>query len=168
VTRWAAAAVVGALLVTGCARERTVAGRPAPTFTLPDVREGRPDVDLAALTGTPVVLNFFAAWCDPCRRELPLLARTAQRLEGKVAFVGVDVQDSRSRATDLLAETGVTYPAAYDPRAAVAAGYKVYARLPATFFIDAEGRIQDQALGEIDAERLAKGLATIGIETAGS
>ena len=120
-------------------------------------------VDLGALEGKPVVLNFFAAWCDPCRRELPLLVREASRLEDKVAFVGVDVQDSRSRATDLLAEAGVRYPAAYDPKAAVAAGYKVYARLPATFFIDADGRIVDQALGEMNRARLRAGLAALGV-----
>jgi cytochrome c biogenesis protein CcmG/thiol:disulfide interchange protein DsbE len=163
VRRAAAFVLLAAVLATGCARERSVAGKPAPTFTLPDVREGRPQVDLAALEGTPVVLNFFAAWCAPCRKEMPLLAAEATRLGDEVAFVGVDVQDSRSRATDLLAETGVEYPAAYDPRATVAAGYKVYARLPATFFIDARGRIVDQALGEINRDRLRAGLRALGV-----
>jgi cytochrome c biogenesis protein CcmG/thiol:disulfide interchange protein DsbE len=163
VRRAAAFVLIAAVIATGCARERSVAGKPAPTFDLPDVREGRPRVDLAALEGTPVVLNFFAAWCDPCRRELPLLVREAARLDDKVVFVGVDVQDSRSRAKDLLTETGVEYPAAYDPKATVAAGFRVYARLPATFFIDARGRIVDQALGEMNQARLREGLAALGV-----
>jgi cytochrome c biogenesis protein CcmG/thiol:disulfide interchange protein DsbE len=163
VRRLGACALLAALVVTGCARERSSEGRLAPTFTLPDVRKDRPVVALASYEGTPVVLNFFAAWCDPCRKEMPMLAEEAERQQGEVAFVGVDVQDSRSRATDLLAETGVEYPAAYDPKAAVAAGYKVYARLPATFFIDAEGRIVDEALGELSRARLRQGLRALGV-----
>ena len=153
--RWAAAAaLLATLVISGCARERTVEGRLAPTFRLPDVRDDRPAVDLAALEGRPVVLNFLAAWCDPCRRELPLLVAASKDRRDEVAFVGVDVQDSRSRATDLLAETGVAFPVAYDPKAAVAGAYGVYARLPATFFIDGRGRVVEQVLGEIGQERL--------------
>jgi cytochrome c biogenesis protein CcmG/thiol:disulfide interchange protein DsbE len=150
------AAAMAAAVLTACSSGSEPA-RLAPTFTVEDVRAGRSEVSLAALTRTPVVLNFFAAWCVPCRKELPLLQRVSAQEKDRVAFVGVDVKDSRTRATDLLAETGVTYAAGYDPQGAVAEGFRVQA-MPTTFFIRADGHIADQVFGELSAARLRKGL----------
>jgi cytochrome c biogenesis protein CcmG/thiol:disulfide interchange protein DsbE len=148
-------AALAAVVLTACGGSE--AARLAPTFSVEEVRTGRPAVALKALTGTPVVLNFFAAWCVPCRKELPLLQRVSQEEGDRVAFVGVDVKDSRTRATDLLEETGVTYPAGYDPQGAVANGFRVQA-MPTTFFIRADGHIADQVFGELSAGRLREGL----------
>ena len=70
----------------------------AKTFTLEDVRAGRPPVALEALRGKPVVLNFFASWCGPCIREMPALQAMAERYKGKVHFVGVTFNDRREAA----------------------------------------------------------------------
>jgi thiol-disulfide isomerase/thioredoxin len=67
-------------------------GRVAAPFTLPELRADRADVALAAAPGQPTVVNFFAAWCEPCQRELPALRDAAAANPG-VAFVGVDHQD---------------------------------------------------------------------------
>ncbi|MEY2478652.1 MAG: cytochrome c biosis protein CcmG, thiol:disulfide interchange protein DsbE [Actinomycetota bacterium] len=130
-------------------------GRLAPSLSAEDVREGRPVVALTE--GRPAVVNFFAAWCVPCKKELPLLVSAERRLRDEVAFVGVDVKDSRTRATDLLEEFDVTYPAAYDPQGEIAAGFRVQA-MPTTFFLRPDGRIADQVFGELTAKRLAQAL----------
>jgi len=70
------------------------------------VDEGVPALQdrLAKLRGYPVVVNQWASWCPPCRAEIPLFQKAAQQYQGKVAFLGIDMQDSRGRAEDLLSE----------------------------------------------------------------
>jgi thiol-disulfide isomerase/thioredoxin len=126
--------------------------RPVVPFTLPELRTDRPDVVLAAAPGRPTVVNFFAAWCEPCKRELPAL-RDAATAHPEVGFLGVDHQDSREDAIEMLDRLGVTYPAAYDPRGDVAASFFVRG-LPATAFIDRDGRIVDFHQGELSAAEL--------------
>jgi thiol-disulfide isomerase/thioredoxin len=133
-------------------------GRLAPSLSAEDVREGRPAVELPE--GKPAVVNFFAAWCVPCKKELPLLVAAERRLRNEVAFIGVDVKDSRTRATDLLEEFDVSYPAAYDPQGEIAAGFRVQA-MPTTFFLRPDGRIADQVFGELSAKRLAQALGRL-------
>jgi thiol-disulfide isomerase/thioredoxin len=132
------------------------AARPAPTFTLPELREDRGQVALTAAPAKPTVVNFFAAWCEPCKRELPAL-QSAAAAHPDVAFLGVDHQDSRLDAIELLDAYGVTYPAGYDPRGDIAAKYAVRG-LPATAFIDTDGRIVDFHQGELSAAELQQRL----------
>ena len=132
-------------------------GRRAPEVSAPEVREDRPDVSPAVAEGKPAVVNFLAAWCVPCRKELPLLVRAHAERGQAIAFLGVDVKDSRTRATDLLSEFGVEFPVAYDPQGQIAEGFRVQA-MPTTFFLDADGRIVDQVFGELSADRLDEGL----------
>jgi cytochrome c biogenesis protein CcmG/thiol:disulfide interchange protein DsbE len=127
--------------------------RPAPAFDLPEVRGGGGRVRLADFRGRPVVLNFFAAWCGPCKREMPAFARLSRELAGRVAFVGVNHQDSRRLARRLLAETGVTYPAGYDPDGTTAVAYRIVG-MPTTVFIAPDGRLLASHAGEISAEDL--------------
>ena len=131
-------------------------GRMAASFTLPELRADRGEVVLAAAPGRPTVVNFFAAWCEPCKRELPAL-REAAAANPDVAFVGVDHQDSRVDAIELLDRYGVTYPAGYDPRGDVAAKYFVRG-LPATVFIGSDGRVVDFRQGELSADELRERL----------
>jgi thiol-disulfide isomerase/thioredoxin len=157
----AAAVAVAALLerdrsATGAGPAAVAAdpGQAAP-FTLPSLRSPG-EVSLAAAPGKPTVVNFFAAWCEPCRQELPAL-RTAARDNPGVAFLGVDHQDSRLDAVELLDAYGVTYPAGYDPRGDIAAKYAVRG-LPATAFVSADGRIIDFHQGELSAKELRERL----------
>ena len=148
--------LVGVLTATGTdlpSQERLV------PFTLEEVREGHDPVSLAELRGRPVVINFFAAWCIPCREELPLLEATHQRLGDRVRFVGIDTRDSRSQAQDLLRETGVTFPAGYDPKGVLVDRYRLGRGLPATLFLDADGVLVEQVLGQLDRERLDAAIA---------
>jgi cytochrome c biogenesis protein CcmG/thiol:disulfide interchange protein DsbE len=105
-------------------------------------------VTLAEHRGKPVVLNFWASWCAPCVKEMPLLERTHQRLGGEVQFLGVDGNDSRRLAIDLMAKTQVSYPSGYDPKDAVFREYRLRGR-PTTVFIDAAGTIKGVHAGEL-------------------
>lgn len=127
--------------------------QPAPAFSLPDVRGGARPVALAQRAGRPVVLNFFASWCVPCRDELPVLERASRREGGRVTFIGVAVADKASEATGLLDEAGVTYPAGADPGKAVAGSYRLRG-MPTTVFIGSDGRIRGRAEGPLTAARL--------------
>lgn len=135
-----------------------LAGSVAPRFSVDDVRSRGTAVSLP--TGTPVVVNFFASWCVPCREELPLLERASRRSAGAVAFVGVDVNDSRSRAAELLDETGVTFPSGYDPDRVVATDYRLRG-MPTTVFVGADGRVADVAHGRLSAADLDRRLARL-------
>ena len=142
------------MLLTVTATDREPTSERLVPFTLEEVRDGRNPVALAELRGRPVVLNFFAAWCVPCREELPLLEATHKRLGDRVAFVGIDTRDSRSQARDLLAETGVTFPAGYDPKGVLVERYGLGRGLPATLFLDAHGVLVERILGQVDQARL--------------
>jgi thiol-disulfide isomerase/thioredoxin len=131
-------------------------GRVAAPFTLPELRADRGQVGLAAAPGKPTVVNFFANWCAPCKRELPAM-RDAAAAHPEVAFLGVDHQDSREDAIELLDRFGVTYPAGYDPKGDVGAKYFIRG-LPATAFIDADGRIVDFHQGELTTKELQERL----------
>jgi cytochrome c biogenesis protein CcmG, thiol:disulfide interchange protein DsbE len=148
-----------AAALVACGRDAPAGapGRKAPEFSAEDVREGRPQVSPALVDGKPAVVNFLAAWCVPCRKELPLLVAAHAERGHDVAFLGVDVKDSRTRANDLLAEFSVAFPVAYDPQGQIAEGFRVQA-MPTTFFLDADGRIVDQVFGELSEDRLAEGL----------
>jgi cytochrome c biogenesis protein CcmG, thiol:disulfide interchange protein DsbE len=150
----AAAALTGALLFwpTGGAPASPVPE--ALAFRLPEVRGGRLAATLVAQPGRPVILNFFAAWCDPCHAELPLLAQVARRDAGRVDVVGVDMQDNRDLATHLLSDADVTFPAGYDPDRSVSAQWQVDG-LPVTVFIAPDGRVVDYHRGQLSAADLS-------------
>lgn len=132
--------------------EGYVPGVPAPEFSLPELREGGREVSLAAVPTQPTVVNFFAAWCEPCKRELPALRAAAEANTG-VVFLGVDHQDSREDAVELLDRFGITYPAGYDPQGEVAARYGIRG-LPATVFVATDGRIVSMVQGELSTKEL--------------
>ncbi len=130
-------------------------GGPAPSFELADVRQDEPSVSLPSFRGKPVVLNFWASWCVPCRREMPVFQAVADQFEGRVAFVGVNHQDSRRLALELLSETGVRYPSAYDPDGKVANAYRLFG-MPTTVFISPQGSIVERRTGEMSGPELER------------
>lgn len=126
---------------------------PAPAFKLPDLADPTRPVTLAAFRGRPVVVNFWASWCVPCRREMPRLAEAARRLEGRIAFVGINYKDRRGDAMAFVEKMRVSYPSGFDRDGAVGRRFGVYG-LPTTVFVDAEGRIVGRYLGELKAATL--------------
>lgn len=111
-----------------------------PGETLPCLGGGRA-INLAATHGLPVVLNLWASWCGPCRRELPHVQRLHERAGDRVRVLGVDYQDNDPKAAlQLAAAAGVTYPLLSDPTGQVRAPLGVVA-LPQTIFVDARGSV---------------------------
>jgi len=120
---------------------------PAPDYTLIDLDGKRHQ--LSALRGQVVLVNFWATWCPPCRRELPSMQRLAEALANE-AFVmhAVDTGEDEETILPFVFSTGVTlrFPILLDPRSEVLRAWPVVA-LPTSFVIDVEGRIVYRAVG---------------------
>lgn len=135
----------------------------AAAWSLPDLHAPSTTVTLAQFHGHPLVVNFWASWCIPCRLEMPALAATARQLHGTVAFVGIDTKDSRQAALAFARTTGVHYPLGFDPGGNVAQLYGVFG-LPTTFFVSPQGAILGHQIGGLTEPRLKQLIAqTFGI-----
>ena len=137
--------------------------RPAPpaakNFTLADLGHPGHVVSLAQFAGRPLIVNFFASWCPPCKRETPLLARFYSGAKGSVVVIGVDANDAAGPAEQFLRRAGVTYPIAFDPLpASVTTSYGVYG-LPQTFFLNGKHRIVKHVFGALTLSQLHSGVA---------
>ena len=97
---------------------------------------------LRALRGHPVVVNLWASWCGPCQTEFPIYQQVAARYGRRIAFLGVDENDTRPHAAAWLKRFPVTYPSYFDPRRAIDVPLRTLAGTPQTFFFDARGREQ--------------------------
>jgi cytochrome c biogenesis protein CcmG/thiol:disulfide interchange protein DsbE len=131
---------------------RAETGAMAPEFTLPTL-DGGNKVSSKALKGQPVVLNFWASWCLPCREEAPLLEKAwdQYRKEG-VILVGVNIKDSLSGAKRFVEQFGITYPIVRDENLQLSNELGVYG-LPETFFIDHEWRLLATVAGESEEDQ---------------
>ena len=133
--------------VTGSGK--SAIGETAPAFQL--VQPNGQIVKLADLRGTPVLLNFWATWCAPCRREIPDLVQLQREWGTSVTVVGVDLNEPGDVVSKYAAEMGMTYPLALDHSGAVTSSYQLTG-LPETFFLDASGRIVDHRIGVLRPE----------------
>jgi len=139
--------------------ESPLIGRPAPSFVLRDFGGG--ELDFAALRGKPVVVNFWASWCQPCVAEHPLLVEAARRHAGEVHFVGVvppeDTPEAVARFTRRLGEWGPAYHDA-DGRVSIAYGVVL---LPETYFVASDGTIVSKVAGPLDRTTLEQNLEAV-------
>jgi cytochrome c biogenesis protein CcmG/thiol:disulfide interchange protein DsbE len=119
-------------------------------------RPGTP-VSLNQYRGRAVVVNFFASWCVPCKKETPLLARFYRAHHG-VPIIGVDVNDSTSNAEHFTKSAGVEYPLASDPNGLTATRWGVIA-IPQTFFLDPSHHIVKRVFGAVTQADLTAGVA---------
>ncbi len=134
----------------------------APDFTVYEL-DGNA-VRLSDFFGKPIVLNFWASWCGPCRSEMPEFDAASQELQGEVTFLMVNMtdggQETVETASALVAQEGYQFPVYYDTDMDAATVYGVYS-LPTTYFINADGALIAQATGAIDAETLQRGIDMI-------
>jgi cytochrome c biogenesis protein CcmG/thiol:disulfide interchange protein DsbE len=101
----------------------------------------------------PIVLNFFASWCQPCLREMPTFEAEHQRLGDRVTFLGLAFQDRTDEAQQMVDRTGVTYPTFADP-AGSALTYFGGVAMPTTVFIDRSGQVTDVISEDLSAGEL--------------
>lgn len=115
-------------------------------------------VELSELRGTPVVLNFWASWCGPCRDEAPAL-ETGWNLarERGVLYLGLNMQDLTEDGLEFIDELGLTYPSVRDPGREVANSYGLTG-IPETYFIDRGGRVVGHAIGVVEDAILRTGV----------
>ena len=134
-------------------------GTPAPALRLQGL-DGRP-VDLAALRGRPVVVNFWATWCEPCVREFPLLRQAAAtHTRDRLAVVGVLTNDRPAAARAFVRRHHATWPVGIDPDATTAGRWGAVG-LPHTWFVRPDGTLASHQLGELTQASLDRQLAVI-------
>ena len=135
--------------------------KPAPSFNLPVLDGGGEKLDLTALRGKPVVLNFWATWCDTCGYEHPILSRLARAYTGRVEFVGVAYLDSEENLRKWLkSHGGAHFPTVIDVGTSAAVAFGV-GRLPETYLIDQAGTVRHKVFGAIDPEDLVQRLEAL-------
>jgi len=154
-------AVAAAVSLAGGSPRGGSRARPAArNFTLPVLGHPRQRVVLAAYAGRPVIVNFFASWCVPCKKETPLLARLYRAEHGRVTILGIDSNDAAAAAIRFVHAAGVSYPVGFDPAAATATAYSVIA-IPQTFFLDARHRVVKRVFGAVTMKDLRAGIAAL-------
>ena len=154
-----ASLVAIALVASGPAAPAAPAADPAaPSFSLPLLGQSGQKVSLADYADRPLIVNFFASWCEPCQQETPLLAKFYRTEHGKVAIVGLDENDILGSAMSFTRREGVSYPVGFDPEVIAASAYGV-AGLPQTFFLNAKHRIVDRVFGAVTLADINHGIA---------
>jgi cytochrome c biogenesis protein CcmG, thiol:disulfide interchange protein DsbE len=144
---------------------------PAPGFTLPvlwDHSETWPgdlvpaledgEVSLAEVRGYPVVINFWASWCGPCKKEAPLLVASARAHAGKVAFLGIDIQDFKGNARRFLRRFDTNYVSVRDGNDTTYRSYGLTG-VPETYYLDVRGRIVAHTAGQLSRSELEAGIS---------
>lgn len=134
----------------------------APDFTVYD-RDGN-FVRLSDFLGKPVVLNFWASWCGPCKSEMPDFEEIYKEYGEDIHFVMVNLTDgareTMDTATTFLENSGYTFPVYYDKDTDAALTYQVYG-IPVTYFINADGHLIAQGSSALDAETIRRGIEMI-------
>jgi thiol-disulfide isomerase/thioredoxin len=134
----------------------------APNFLIYD--EGGNIVRLSDYLGTPVVVNFWASWCEPCKMEMPVFQEGYETYGDKVQFMMVNMtdgeQETQATATAFINEQGFSFPVFYDSSSTAAFFYGLQS-IPATIFVDAEGYIVSRVNGLVGKEQLREGIEMI-------
>lgn len=134
----------------------------APDFTVTDVGGNR--VSTADLSGKPVILNFWATWCPPCRSELPAFDKLYRQYGNEVSFMMIDLTDGYRETVEgvkkFISENGYTFPVYYDTEGSAAEAYNV-SSIPFTVAVGRNGNIVGTHLGAMSEAALEKLIKTV-------
>ena len=134
----------------------------APNFTVYDL-EGN-EVNLTDFFGKPIIINFWASWCGPCKMEMPDFNEAYETYKDEIEFLMVNMTDGSREtigvASSFIAESGYTFPVYYDTDYSAAITYSV-SSLPTSYFLNAEGELITYARGAINGATLEKGINMI-------
>lgn len=137
-------------------------GEPAPDFTLLDLN-GKV-VHLSDFHGKTVIINFWATWCTPCRREFPEFVELYERnKENGLVIVGVNLQESAGSVRKFVDDYGAKFPIVLDKAGSVANQYRLTGS-PVSWFVDADGIVRGQVIGLVTKALLKTNLAEAGFE----
>jgi len=134
---------------------------PAPGFVLESL-EGDEEISLADFRGRPVVLNFWASWCGPCKDEAPMLQSAWERYDDRgLVVLGIDAQDLRVDGRRFAERYGLTYPLAYDGNGSTLGRYGLTG-FPETWFVSRSGRlVGEHVTGALDEETLERNIQVL-------
>lgn len=132
---------------------------PAPDFTMTDA-SGK-SVSLADFKGKPILLNFWASWCGPCKSEMPDIQAAYEQYGSEIEFLVVNMTgmsgETQETASQFIEENGYTFPVYFDEDYSAAAAYGVNS-IPQTYLIDPKGNIIGAAMGAMDAATVEQGI----------
>lgn len=135
---------------------------PAPDFAVTDY-DGNV-IKFSDFQGKPIIINFWASWCPPCKAELPSFNTVYEQLGDDVVFLMInatdEIRETKEKAKELTDEEGYTFPVYYDTEMEASNVYGV-SSLPSTVFIDRDGNIVTAAVGQIDESALLQGISMI-------
>lgn len=153
-----------ALFVFGILRDPTrrddipsaLINKTAPDFSMPLFERYQTEFgnvfDTAAERGQPLVINFWASWCFPCREEMPVLETTWQEYRNEVLFVGINTQETSAEAAQaLMSEFGLSYPNGQDQKNRINIDYGLFG-VPETFFVRADGTVNYRHSGPVSQD----------------
>ena len=135
-------------------------GKPIPEFSLNNLQGTA--VRPVDFQGRPVVINFWATWCGPCREEMPLFERMSRALQGKVVFLAVNDNEDLETVRLFAQTNGFSFPILLDPGGTITSRFYVQS-YPTTFFIDAEGILRAQHIGQLDEDLMVRYLEAAGL-----
>jgi len=131
---------------------------PAPAFAA--VTLGGHRVSLASYHGRPLVINFFASWCAPCKEEAAGLTRTERRFAGRVQFLSIGRASPMSGVDTYIARYGITWPVVYDHGDRLTTEFRLFGQ-PTTFVINARGVVVDRLNGKKSEQTLVHALTPL-------
>lgn len=142
--------------------DQNISGQAAKDFTVIDV-EGK-EVSLSDFKGKPVVVNFWASWCPPCKEEMPYFNEVYKELGDEVVFMMVDLVDGSREtvdtAKDFIRDNGYEFPVYFDTDQEAAIAYGIYS-IPTSIFIDAEGKVVQSITGSMSKSDLLEEIENI-------
>jgi peroxiredoxin len=154
--------LVSLLLLSSVALAGVGKGQKAPDFSLPTLSGAK--MSLSSLRGKVVIIDFWAQWCEPCKKELPQLEKLAKEFAGKdVVILAVNLDKSKDNAQRLAQQLGLTLPVLLDPAGSVAATYDL-PKMPTSFVVDKKGIVRfvhEGFEGSGDVERFRKELTEL-------
>ncbi len=135
-------------LASSAAELKNLPARPAPALKLPALEGGT--LDIGQLKGKVVLVNFWAVWCPPCRKEMPSMARLADKMAGKpFTLLGVNVGESPEEIRAFLKQVPVNFPIVLDDEGRNLKAWQVFA-FPTSYVLDKKGQVRLGLFGSIE------------------
>jgi peroxiredoxin len=119
-------------------------------------------VKLSQYRGQPVMINFWGTWCPPCRNEMPLLQSTYEKYSPELVILAVNVNDEIGQVERFVEEMDLTFPILMDDKGIVLSQFRVRG-FPTTYFVDGDGVLREQFIGELNQEQINAYISKIGV-----